>query len=62
MGKLIDRTKGKIKQVLGEATGNDQLRREGVRDEVAGKVEGAIADVKESVKEAGRAITDAVKK
>ena len=62
MSKFIDKAKGKIKRVVAGVTGNDELRREGVRDEVAGEVKGAVADVKDSVKEAGRAIKDAVKK
>jgi uncharacterized protein YjbJ (UPF0337 family) len=62
MGKLIDKAKGKVKQAVADVTGNDELRREGVRDEIAGEVKGAIANAKESVKEAGRAIKDAVKK
>lgn len=62
MGELIDKTKGKIKQAIGAVTGNEQLEDEGKRDELAGKVEGAIADVKKTVKDAGQTIAHAVKK
>jgi len=33
MGEIIDRTEGKIKQAVGDLTGNKRLRREGERDE-----------------------------
>jgi uncharacterized protein YjbJ (UPF0337 family) len=61
MSELIDKAKGKIKEVVGHLTGNKELERQGKRDEVAGAVEGAIADVKHVVKDAGHAIKDAVK-
>ena len=61
MGEYIDKTKGKIKQAVGDLTGNKWLKREGERDERAGEVEGAIADVKGAVKGVGHAIKDAVK-
>ncbi|MGE5096159.1 MAG: CsbD family protein [Betaproteobacteria bacterium] len=57
MGELIDKTKGKIKQAIGALTGDKDLKREGERDETKGKVEGAV----ERVKDAGKAIKDAVK-
>ncbi len=52
MGEFVDKTKGKIKQAVGKLTGNDSLRREGVRDEAKGKVEGAAKDAKHAVKDA----------
>jgi uncharacterized protein YjbJ (UPF0337 family) len=61
MGEVIDKAKGKIKQAVGDLTGNKELKRAGERDERAGKVEGAITDVKQAVKDAGHAIKDAVK-
>jgi uncharacterized protein YjbJ (UPF0337 family) len=61
MGELIDKAKGKVKEVVGSLTGDKKLEREGKRDELAGVVEGAIADVKGVVKDAGHAIKDAVK-
>jgi uncharacterized protein YjbJ (UPF0337 family) len=38
-----------------------RAKREGERDELAGKVEGVVADVKEAVKDAGHTITGALK-
>ena len=61
MGEIIDKAKGKIKQAVGDLTGNEELKREGQRDELAGKVEGAVADVKAAAKDVGHKIKDAVK-
>ena len=33
IGEIIDQTKGKIKQAIGDLTGNKRLKREGERDE-----------------------------
>jgi uncharacterized protein YjbJ (UPF0337 family) len=61
MGELIDKAKGKVKQAVGDLTGNKELTREGERDEARGNVEGAVEDVKNAVKDAGQAIKDSVK-
>jgi uncharacterized protein YjbJ (UPF0337 family) len=61
MGKIIDKTKGKIKQAAGVLTGDKSLEREGERDERKGKVKGAVEDVKKAVKDAKNAVKDAAK-
>jgi uncharacterized protein YjbJ (UPF0337 family) len=68
MGELIDKTKGKVKQAIGDLTGNKELKHEGEHDENKGKYEGAVKgvkgaaeDVKNAVKDAGKAVKDAVK-
>jgi len=33
IGEIIDKTEGKIKQAVGDLTGNKRLKREGERDE-----------------------------
>jgi len=33
MGEIIDKTHGKIKQAVGDLTGNKRLKREGERDD-----------------------------
>jgi len=33
IGEIIDKTEGKIKQTVGDLTGNKRLKREGKRDE-----------------------------
>jgi uncharacterized protein YjbJ (UPF0337 family) len=61
MGEFIDKAKGKVKQAIGDLTGNKELKREGERDETKGKVEGAVEDVKGAVRNAGQTIKDAAK-
>ena len=61
MGELVDKTKGKLKQAVGDLTGNKKLHREGKTDELKGKVEGVIDDAKDSVKGAKKSIKEAVK-
>lgn len=50
MGEHADKTKGKIKQVLGKVTKNEKLQREGKRDEAKGRIEGAASDAKDAAK------------
>jgi uncharacterized protein YjbJ (UPF0337 family) len=52
MGEIIDKAKGKIKQVAGTLTGDKRLEREGEVDEAKGAVKGAVEDVKHAVKDA----------
>jgi uncharacterized protein YjbJ (UPF0337 family) len=61
MGELIDKTKGKIKQAVGDLTGDKGLRQEGKRDELKGKVEGAVADVKDVASDVKQSIKNAVR-
>lgn len=53
MDKDLDQAKGRIKQAAGDLTGDERLRREGTRDEAAGKV-------KEGVERASDRLEDAV--
>ncbi len=46
MGEIIDKTKGKIKQVAGALSGNDKLKIEGEVDELKGAVKGAVKTIK----------------
>jgi uncharacterized protein YjbJ (UPF0337 family) len=50
MGEIIDKSKGKIKQAVGDLTGNKKLKREGERDVLKGQVKGVVKDVKRTVK------------
>lgn len=52
MGEIIDKVKGRIKQVAGALGGDGKLRRQGKRDEAKGKVKGAVEDAKQAVKRA----------
>jgi uncharacterized protein YjbJ (UPF0337 family) len=47
MGKEVDKAKGKIKQAVGDLTGNEDLKKQGKADERAGKAKGFVADVKD---------------
>ena len=51
MGEISDKVKGRVKQAAGDLTGNKELKREGERDELKGKVEGAMKDVKHAIKD-----------
>jgi uncharacterized protein YjbJ (UPF0337 family) len=46
-----DQTKGKIEQTIGNATGNDDLRRQGKADEKAGDVKSALTSVNNKAKD-----------
>ena len=52
MGEMIDKSKGKIKQAVGDLTGNKKLKREGEVDELKGRAKGAVKDVNRAVKRA----------
>ena len=59
-GKL-DQVKGKIKQGVGDATGNDRLHSEGVADEISGDVQEGAGTVKRKVGEAVKDLGDRIK-
>jgi uncharacterized protein YjbJ (UPF0337 family) len=54
MGELIDKAKGKVKEVTGAATGDRRLEGEGKIDRAKGAVKGAAEEVKQAVKDATR--------
>jgi len=47
----IRTAKGKGKEVLGDAVGNKELRREGTIEKLAGKAEAAYGDVKKKIRQ-----------
>jgi uncharacterized protein YjbJ (UPF0337 family) len=49
MSEIIDKIKGKIKQVAGGLSGDSKLEREGKADKVKGKVKGTLQSVKDAV-------------
>ena len=49
----IDQAKGRVKQAVGDLTGNEKLKAEGQVDEAGGKAEEAVGQIK---REAGTAI------
>lgn len=54
MGEIIDKVKGKMKQVEGDLTGDRARHAEGRIDELKGDVKGAFEDAKHAVKDAFR--------
>ncbi len=52
MSGTADKATGRIKQAAGDLTDNDDLKREGKKDETAGKVKDAVDDVKDKVNDA----------
>ena len=53
-----DNAKGKVKEKVGEVTGDESTEAEGKTDQVKGKIEGAKGDVKE----AGEKVKDSINK
>jgi len=50
MGSKTDKIKGRIKEAIGVLTDNDNLQREGQRDQVVGEVKEQAERVVENVK------------
>jgi uncharacterized protein YjbJ (UPF0337 family) len=59
-GKL-NQAKGRIKQGVGDVTGNERLRDEGVADEAAGDVQEGVGKVKRKVGDAVKDVGDRIK-
>lgn len=62
MGNSFDQAKGKIKQAVGDLTGDKDLKNEGRADENAGKVKEFLEDTKEKVEDAVDKIKNEVTK
>ena len=58
----IDQAKGKVKQAVGDLTGDQHLKSEGKVDEAKGKVQAAVGDVHHKIGDAIKDIGAAVKK
>lgn len=54
MGELVDKVKGKAKQVQGRVTGDRGKEAEGVADELKGDAKGAFEELKTDAKRALR--------
>ena len=53
-----DETKGKVKEAVGDATGDEETQAEGKTDQLKGKAEG----VKGDVKDAGEKVKEGINK
>lgn len=51
MGELIDKAKGKAKQVEGDLTGDQERHAEGTADVYKGKAKGKFEEVKQDIKD-----------
>lgn len=48
----IEEAKGKVKEVVGKAVGNEELEQEGTIQKIGGKVQARIGDLKSDIKKA----------
>jgi uncharacterized protein YjbJ (UPF0337 family) len=58
-GKM-DQAKGRVKQGVGDLTGNERLRNEGLDDEAAGKVDEGVGKARRKVGETVSKIGDKI--
>ena len=58
----VDQAKGRVKQVVGTLTGNDDLKAEGQVDETVGKVQAAVGRTSRKVGDAITRVGKAVKR
>ena len=49
----LEETKGDVKQGIGELTGDDRLKGEGMLDEAKGKAQQILGDIKDKVEDIG---------
>lgn len=52
MGELIDKSKGKAKEITGVVTGDRELEAEGKKDRAKGEVKEGWEDLKHGIKDA----------
>ena len=57
-----DQIQGRVKQAAGELVDDDELHREGERDEAAGKLKEKVGDVKDHVEDAIDSFKDRMNK
>jgi uncharacterized protein YjbJ (UPF0337 family) len=57
-----DQVKGRVKQALGDLSGNTALKAEGQRDEAAGKAKEAVGEVRHKAGDAIEKLGAAVRK
>jgi uncharacterized protein YjbJ (UPF0337 family) len=57
-----DQVKGKVKQAVGDLTGNKDLKKEGKADENAGKVKEFLDDIKDKAEDLIDTVKDKITK
>lgn len=53
-----DELKGRVKQAVGDLTDDDRMRREGKKDETAGKAKRTVESVKDAAEDAIDSVRD----
>jgi uncharacterized protein YjbJ (UPF0337 family) len=61
MSGEVDKIKGRTKQAAGALTDDENLQKEGERDEAAGKVKDGVNSVKKAADDAVDAVVDKLK-
>jgi uncharacterized protein YjbJ (UPF0337 family) len=56
----LEQAKGKVKEVAGNAVGNDRLKNEGRADQAGGKVQATYGDAKERAKDQAKQLIDKI--
>ena len=62
MSDKTDQAKGRVKEAAGSLTGDDDLKREGKTDRVAGETKEKLGNVKDKVEEGIDNVKDALHK
>ena len=62
MDNNLDQAKGRVKQAVGDLTGNKDLKKQGKADERVGKAKGFVADVKDKADNVIDTVKDKVTK
>lgn len=62
IGGKADQLKGKVKQGMGDLTGDERLRSEGEADEVGGEVREGVGTVRRKAGEAVEKIGESIKR
>lgn len=62
MGEIIDKVKGKAKQVEGVITGDKARQHEGELDEAKGNLKGVVNKIENAVRDTVEAVKQTVKK
>ncbi len=58
---MTEQAKGRVKQAVGDLTGDDQLKAEGEIDETVGKAKTAVGEAQQKVGAAIKSVGNAVK-
>lgn len=62
MEGTVNDAKGKVKEGVGDVTGDERLQNEGQADQLQGKIQKGIGDVQDKLQDAGDRISDEIDK